>query len=64
VANKIDEAGAEDVYEELKGRVRGVPLYPVCAVLGEGVPELKVGLRMLMDSIESQRLILENIDCS
>lgn len=64
VANKIDEAGAEDVYEELKGRVRGVPLYPVCAVLGEGVPELKAGLRMLMDSRESQRLILENIDCS
>jgi GTP-binding protein len=32
--------------------------------LGEGVPELKVGLRMLMDSRESQRLILENIDCS
>ncbi|KAJ6424948.1 hypothetical protein OIU84_025674 [Salix udensis] len=64
VANKIDEAGAEDVYEELKGRVRGVPLYPVCAVLGEGVPELKAGLRMLMDSRESQRLIVENIDCS
>ncbi|CAK7331552.1 unnamed protein product [Dovyalis caffra] len=64
VANKIDEAGAEDVYEELKGRVQGVPVYPVCAVLEEGVPELKVGLRMLVDSRESQRLTSENIDCS
>jgi GTP-binding protein len=34
----------------------------VCC-LGRGVPELKVGLRMLMDSGESLRLSLENIDC-
>ncbi|KAJ6837034.1 putative GTP-binding protein OBGM, mitochondrial [Iris pallida] len=61
VANKIDEEGAEGVYEELKSRVQGVPIYPVCAVLEEGVPELKVGLRRLMDGSEWQKLDIDNI---
>ncbi|KAL5988559.1 hypothetical protein ACLOJK_026656 [Asimina triloba] len=56
VANKIDEAGAEDVYEELRRRVPNVPMYPVCAVLEEGIPELKAGLRMLVDGVESPRV--------
>ncbi|KAG5070053.1 hypothetical protein JHK85_002430 [Glycine max] len=30
VANKIDEEGAEEVYKELKRRVQGVPIFPVC----------------------------------
>ncbi|WCJ39451.1 GTPase Obg [Euphorbia peplus] len=64
VANKIDEANAEEVYEELKSRVIGVPIYPVCAVLEEGVSELKSGLRMLMDSEKLERLCLDKIDCS
>ncbi|XP_065866818.1 probable GTP-binding protein OBGM, mitochondrial isoform X2 [Euphorbia lathyris] len=64
VANKIDEANAEQVYEELKRRVTGVPIYPVCAVLEEGVSELKSGLRMLMDSEGLQGLSLDEIDCS
>lgn len=63
VANKIDEAGAEDVFKELEGRVQGVPIYPVCAVLEEGVPELKIGLRMLVnEGDESGRLKVENIN--
>nr|GLL25100.1 probable GTP-binding protein OBGM, mitochondrial [Ipomoea trifida] len=41
VANKIDEDGAEEVCEELKQRVSGVPIFPVCAVLEEGTSELK-----------------------
>lgn len=61
VANKIDEVGAEEVYEELKQRVRGVPIFPVCAVLEEGVPELKDGLRMLVNGGESYRLKLDDI---
>ncbi|KAF5185748.1 Gtpase obg [Thalictrum thalictroides] len=61
VANKIDEDGAENVYEELKRRVRGVPIYPVCAVLEEGIPEIKAGLRALVDGGESQRLELDKI---
>lgn len=61
VANKIDEEGAEDVYEELQRRVRGVPIFPVCAVLEEGIPEVKAGLRRLMDGSESQRLDLSKI---
>ncbi|KAL5710852.1 hypothetical protein ACHQM5_021365 [Ranunculus cassubicifolius] len=62
VANKIDEEGAEEVYEELKKRVTGVPIFPCCAVLEEGVPELKTGLRQLVDGGECQRLELENIN--
>ncbi|GAY38099.1 hypothetical protein CUMW_034140 [Citrus unshiu] len=61
VANKIDEDGAEEVYEELERRVQGVPIYPVCAVLEEGVPELKVGLRMLVNGEKSERLSLDKI---
>lgn len=61
VANKIDEEGAEDVYEELKRRVEGVPIFPICAVLEEGVPELKAGLRRLMDGSESQCLDINRI---
>ncbi|KAG4403832.1 hypothetical protein AAZX31_01G188500 [Glycine max] len=30
VANKTDEEGAEEVYKELKRRVQGVPIFPVC----------------------------------
>ncbi|XP_051126340.1 probable GTP-binding protein OBGM, mitochondrial isoform X2 [Andrographis paniculata] len=52
VANKIDETGAAEVYEELKQRVPGVPIFPVCAVLEEGIPELKAGLKMLVNGEE------------
>lgn len=61
VANKIDEAGTEEVYEELKRRVQGVPIFPVCAVLEEGIPELKAGLRMLVNGAESYGLSLDRI---
>ncbi|XP_008776794.1 probable GTP-binding protein OBGM, mitochondrial [Phoenix dactylifera] len=61
VANKIDEEGAEYAYEELKRRVQGVPIFPVCAVLKEGVSELKTGLRRLVDGSESQRLDIAKI---
>lgn len=62
VANKIDEAGAEEVYDELRSRVRGVNIFPVCAVLEEGVPELKDGLRMLVSGEDSNNLTLDDID--
>ncbi|XP_058087335.1 probable GTP-binding protein OBGM, mitochondrial [Magnolia sinica] len=58
VANKIDEEGADDMYEELRSRVPSVPIYPVCAILEEGIPELKAGLRRLVDGAESPRLEL------
>lgn len=61
VANKIDEKGAEDIYEELKIRVHGVPILSICAVLGEGVQELKVELRKLMEGSETRCLELSNI---
>ncbi|KAF7837778.1 putative GTP-binding protein OBGM, mitochondrial [Senna tora] len=61
VANKIDEEGAEEVYEELQRRVQGVPIYPVCAVLEEGIPELKDGLKMLVNGEQSCKLCLDQI---
>ncbi|KAK6156258.1 hypothetical protein DH2020_010506 [Rehmannia glutinosa] len=61
VANKIDEVGAEEVYEELRERVPGVPIFPVCAVLGEGVSELKDGLKMLVNGEEPSTLKLDYI---
>ncbi|XP_028751671.1 LOW QUALITY PROTEIN: probable GTP-binding protein OBGM, mitochondrial [Neltuma alba] len=61
VANKIDEEGAEEVYEELQRRVQGVPIFPVCAVLEEGIPELKTGLRMLVNGEKSCKLCLDQI---
>lgn len=58
VANKIDEEGADEIYEELKKRVLGVPIFPVCAILQEGVPDLRVGLRNLMDDSDPQGIDL------
>lgn len=50
VATKIDEPGTELALEELRRRVpEEVPIFPVCAVLEEGIDELRVGLRMLVD---------------
>ncbi|KAL8537779.1 hypothetical protein ACS0TY_012787 [Phlomoides rotata] len=61
VANKIDEEGAEEVYEELRQRVSGVQIFPVCAVLEEGIPELRAGLKMLVNGEEESRLKVESI---
>ena len=61
VANKIDEEGANEVYEELKTRVQGVPIFPICAVLEEGIPELKAGLKQLVDGRMSYKLTIHNI---
>ncbi|TKW24300.1 hypothetical protein SEVIR_3G043600v4 [Setaria viridis] len=61
VANKIDEEGADEMYEELKRRVQGVPIFPVCAILQEGVPDLRVGLRNLMDDSGPQGIDLRKI---
>ncbi|KAL2898991.1 putative GTP-binding protein OBGM mitochondrial [Bienertia sinuspersici] len=61
VANKIDEAGTEDVLEELQRRVTGIPIFPVCAVLEEGIPDLKAGLRELVNGGELASLRLDNI---
>lgn len=61
VANKIDEEGADEVYKELKRRVQGVPIFPVCAVLGEGIADLKDGLKMLVNAETSYKLCLDQI---
>ncbi|XP_024965772.1 probable GTP-binding protein OBGM, mitochondrial [Cynara cardunculus var. scolymus] len=61
VANKVDEVGAGEVYEELRRRVGGVKIFPVCAVLGEGVLELKDSLRMLVNGEDLNQLALDSI---
>ncbi|KAL7097494.1 hypothetical protein ACP275_10G148300 [Erythranthe tilingii] len=61
VANKIDEVGCDEVYEELRRRVTGVPIFPVCAVLDEGIPELKDGLKLLVNGGELCGLSLESV---
>lgn len=61
VANKIDEEGAEEVYEELKRRVQGVAIFPVCAVLEQGIPELKAGLRILVNGEMTCKLCIDQI---
>ncbi|PRQ34042.1 putative GTP-binding protein Obg/CgtA [Rosa chinensis] len=61
VANKIDEEGTEGVHEELKRRVQDVPIFPVCAILGEGIQELKIGLRKLVNGEMTDRLQVDKI---
>ncbi|KAI4969920.1 hypothetical protein ZWY2020_000834 [Hordeum vulgare] len=61
IANKIDEEGADAMYEELKRRVHGVAIFPVCAILQEGVPDLRVGLRDLMSASDTQGVDLSKI---
>lgn len=61
VANKIDEDGTDLVFEEMKRRISGVDIYPVCAVLGEGLDEVKEGIRRLMDGKECRSLDLSKI---
>ncbi|RDX80737.1 putative GTP-binding protein OBGM, mitochondrial, partial [Mucuna pruriens] len=61
IANKIDEEGADEVYKELKRRVQGVPIFPVCAVLEEGIADLKAALKMLVNGEMSYKLSLDQI---
>lgn len=56
VASKIDEPGTEMALEELRRRVgSSMPVFPVCAVLEEGIGELMTGLRKLVDSVVTPR---------
>ncbi|KAL4571054.1 hypothetical protein LXL04_017804 [Taraxacum kok-saghyz] len=62
VGNKVDETGASEVFDELRRRVRGVKMFPVCAVLEEGVGELKDGLRVLVSGEVVSMVTLDGID--
>lgn len=51
VANKMDEPHAENTLEELRKRLnRRMKIVPICAVLCEGVEELKEELRTLLEN--------------
>lgn len=56
MANKIDEVRTEKVYEELRGKVLGVPIFPVCVVLAEGILELKASFKILVNGEDSSIL--------
>ncbi|CAM6129191.1 unnamed protein product [Calypogeia fissa] len=53
VANKVDEEGALEALEVLRQKIPKMEIYPVCAVLEEGVEELKIALRRLVESSQS-----------
>lgn len=50
VATKLDEKGAVEALQELKSRLPSMQILPVCAVLEQGIHELKVALRELVTS--------------
>ncbi|KAJ7521940.1 hypothetical protein O6H91_19G076000 [Diphasiastrum complanatum] len=62
VANKIDEDGAEEVLNELRRRLPLMQVYPVCAVLEEGISRLKWGLRMLVEDSSFHAITIDNVD--
>lgn len=43
----MDEAGAAEALEELRART-SLPVYPTCAVLGEGTEDLKRVLEQIV----------------
>ncbi|KAG6555418.1 hypothetical protein Mapa_002645 [Marchantia paleacea] len=61
VANKIDEEGAQEALQELKRRFPEKEVYPVCAVLEEGVDALKKALRALVEKSEPEAPTLSDI---
>ena len=56
VANKMDEPSAEANLEEFRRRVGGeMVVVPMCAVLGEGLEELREALRILVTPANGER---------
>ncbi|GAQ77661.1 hypothetical protein KFL_000020220 [Klebsormidium nitens] len=47
IANKMDESGAVEALEELRARTP-LPVFPTCAVLGEGTEDLKRVLEQIV----------------
>ncbi|MCO5576243.1 hypothetical protein L7F22_030052 [Adiantum nelumboides] len=45
VATKLDEKGAKEMLEEMKSRLPSAQILPVCALLEQGIHELRLALR-------------------
>ena len=54
VANKMDMPESEANLKEFRKRNKGVTIIPVCAELGEGIPELKA---LLQEKVEEKELL-------
>lgn len=53
VATKLDEKGAVEVLQEMKIRLPSVRILPVCALLEQGIDDLRVALRETVTSKSS-----------
>jgi len=60
VANKMDMPEAEANLKLFKKKYKGVTILPICAELGEGIPELKAFLQEKVEE-EEKRLAMEKI---
>lgn len=58
VANKMDMPEAEANLKLFKKKYKGVPILPICAELGEGIPELKAFLQEKVEE-EERRISAE-----
>lgn len=64
-ANKIDciytEEGAEDPIQRLKAEFepKGIRVFPISAVTGQGVRELLFAVREMLDSLPKERVVFE-----
>lgn len=56
IANKMDMPEAAANLKRCKRRHKGITIIPVCAELGEGIPELKA---FLQEKVEEQEAVLE-----
>lgn len=55
VANKMDMPEAAANLKRCKRKHKGVTILPVCAELGEGIPELKAFLQVKVEEEESRK---------
>jgi GTP-binding protein len=59
VANKMDMPEAEENLKLFKKKYKGVTILPICAELGEGIPELKSFLQEKVEEEEARKAAAE-----
>ncbi|MEY2906308.1 MAG: GTPase ObgE, partial [Verrucomicrobiota bacterium] len=59
VANKMDMPEAEANLKLFKKKYKGVTILPICAELGEGIPELKSFLHEKVEEEEARKALAE-----
>lgn len=61
VANKMDMPEAESNLKLFKKKYKGVTILPICAELGEGIPELKSFLQEKVEEEEARKALAEKV---